>query len=265
MDERQRVPYCEDMFKSKSKYGFKLPQRKKNQSTHLRVNGKLITDSIQLLETWSEHFQSLYRSRVPSKNRLGDLQQLVTELRSTSFHREDTFLDIPVTEVEVQQIAERKMKLRKASGLDGLTAEHIQYSGHTIIVWLTQIFNATIGFEMIPSVLKTGVTIAVYKGGDKDLLDIQSYHGISLNSVISKTPEILILDLLELFFLVVIISILINLVIKKESLVSMLYLLHRRHYFASCRKNVVSTRAYMTYRRYLTQLKYLFSCSFLLM
>ena len=50
---------------------------------------------------------------------------------------------------------------------------------------------------MIPLVLKTGVTIAVYKGGGKDPLDVQSYRGISLNSVISKILERLILDHLE--------------------------------------------------------------------
>ena len=197
MEERRKVQRCEHMFKSKSKYRFKLPQRKKNQSTCLRVNGKLITDSAQLLEAWTEHFQSLGQSCVLSNDGLGDLEQHVTEFRSTSFHREETFLDMPFTEEEVQQIVERKMKLGKASGLDGLTAEHIRYGGHTIIVWLTEIFNAIIEFEMIPSVLKTGVTIPVYKGGGKDPMDVQSYRGISLNSVISKILERLILVCLE--------------------------------------------------------------------
>ena len=58
----------------------------------------------------------------------------MTEIRSTSFYREETFLDMPFTEEEVQQIVERKMKLGKASGLDGLTAEHIRHGGHTIII-----------------------------------------------------------------------------------------------------------------------------------
>ena len=125
--------------------------QRKNQSTCLRVYGKLITDSAQLLEAWSKHFKSLSQSRVLSNDGLGDLEQHVTELRFTSFHREKSFLDIPTTEKEVQQIVDRKMKLRKASRLDGLTAEHIQYGGHTIIVWLTEIFNAIIEFEIIPS------------------------------------------------------------------------------------------------------------------
>ena len=100
-------------------------------------------------------------------------------------------------EEEVQQIVERKMKLGIVSGLDGLTAEHIRYGGHTITVWLTEIFNAIIEFEMIPSVLKMGVTISIYKGGGKYPLDVQSYRGIFLNSVISKILERLILDRLE--------------------------------------------------------------------
>ena len=37
-----------------------------------------------------------------SNDGLGDLEQHVTELRSTSFHREETFLYMPFTDEEVQ-------------------------------------------------------------------------------------------------------------------------------------------------------------------
>ena len=53
-----------------------------------------------------------------------------------------------------------------------------------------QDFNAII--EIIPSVLKMGVTKPVYKGGSKDPLNVQSYYVISLNFVISKILERLI-------------------------------------------------------------------------
>ena len=66
-----------------------------------------------------------------------------------------------------------------------------------VTLLLYKIFNAIIEFGMIPSVLKIGVTIPVYKGGGKDPLDVQSYRGISLNSVIFKILERLILDRLE--------------------------------------------------------------------
>ena len=55
--------------------------------------------------------------------------------------------------------------------------------------------------EEIPTSLKTGLTIPVYKGGGKDPLDVNSYRGITLNSVISKVLEFLILERLDPLFI----------------------------------------------------------------
>ena len=45
--------------------------------------------------------------------------------------------------------------------------------------------------------LKKGNTIPIYEGRDKDPFDVNSYRGITLNSVISKVLESLILDRVE--------------------------------------------------------------------
>ena len=55
--------------------------------------------------------------------------------------------------------------------------------------------------EEIPTSLKTGLTIPVYKGGGKDPLDVNSYRGITLNYVISKVLEFLILERLDPLFI----------------------------------------------------------------
>ena len=70
----------------------------------------------------------------------------------------------------------------------------------TIVIWLTEILNSVVDAEHVPSSLKLGITIPIYKGGGKDLLDTNSYRGITLNSVISKILESLILDRLEPLF-----------------------------------------------------------------
>ena len=46
-----------------------------------------------------------------------------------------------------------------------------------------------------------GITIPIYKGGGKDSLNVNSYRGITLNSVISKVLETLILNRLEPLFM----------------------------------------------------------------
>ena len=54
---------------------------------------------------------------------------------------------------------------------------------------------------MIPDALKVGNIIPIYKGGGKDPLDVHSYRGITLTSVVSKVLEFLLLDRLKLVLL----------------------------------------------------------------
>ena len=48
--------------------------------------------------------------------------------------------------------------------------------------------------EEVPAVLKSCVILPVYKGGSKDPLDVNSYRGITLTSVVAKLLEILVLE-----------------------------------------------------------------------
>ena len=93
------------------------------------------------------------------------------------------------------------MKPKKSAGPDDITAEHLKYGGETVIVWLTGVLNTVVDAEQVPACLKQGITIPIYKGGGKDPLDVNSYRGITLNSVISKVLESLILDRLEPLFM----------------------------------------------------------------
>ena len=187
MEERKRVQRRESLFRKNANSRFRLPQkRKKSQSTRLRVGGKLISDPTQLLEVWTSHFQDLAESQIHMHEGLQELQLELASLASESYQKEELFLDIPFTIEEVESILQKKMKLRKASGPDDLTTEHLCYGGSAIILWLTEILNSIVELEQIPSSLKQGITIPVYKGGGKDPLDVNSYRGITLNSVISK-------------------------------------------------------------------------------
>ena len=118
---------------------------------------------------------------------LQELQQNnMTTLATASFQKEELFLDVPFTVEEVECTLLKRMKLKKSSGPDDLTTEHLRYGGSTIVVWLTEVLNSIIELERIPATLKQGITIPVYKGGGKDPLDVNSYRGITINSVISK-------------------------------------------------------------------------------
>lgn len=123
-----------------------------------------------------------------------------TTLLSESFQKQEVFLDVPFTTEEVHH-AVNNMKLKKSAGSDDITAEHLKYGGETVTVWLTGVLNSVVDAEQVPACLKQGITIPIYKGGGKDPLDVNSYRGITLNSVISKVLESLILGRLEPLFM----------------------------------------------------------------
>ena len=103
-------------------------------------------------------------------------------------------------ELEVSR-AVSKLKKKKAPGPDGLLAEHLKARGKAVVIWLMNILNATAELESVPTVLKRGVVVPVYKGGGKDPMKIDSYRGITLTSMVAKVLEFLLLQCLELVFL----------------------------------------------------------------
>ena len=86
---------------------------------------------------------------------------------SSTFHKEEYFLDVPFSNGEIAH-AVHKIKLKKSAGPDDLTTEHIRYGRPAIVMWLTKILDSIIELEQIPPSLKSSITIPVYKGGGKD-------------------------------------------------------------------------------------------------
>ena len=164
------------------------------------MNGALVSDPSQLLQAWTQHFQSLAKSQEEKNHALKESIKQSSPLLSATFQKEEVFLDVPFSTEEVEHTV-NKMKLKKSAGPDNLTAEHLKFGGQTIITWLTEILNSIVDVELIPSCLKLGITIPVYKGGGKDPLNANSYRGITLNSVVSKVLETLILNRLEPLFM----------------------------------------------------------------
>ena len=200
MEERRQIQKREHLFRKNSHLRFQRPRKRgKSRCTRLRVNDVLLSEPAQLLEAWSTHFRTLAESQINSEPGLKEMQRQQVSLLSCTFQMEETFLDTSFTEIEVAHAVQR-MKLRKSAGPDDLVAEHLHYGGRSVIIWLTEILNSILDVEEIPCSLKTGLTIPVYKGGGKDPCDVNSYRGITLNSVLSKALELLILQRLEPLF-----------------------------------------------------------------
>ena len=106
-------------------------------------------------------------------------------------HIKGTSLNAPFSRDEVSK-AIRKLNSRKASGFDGVTAEHVRNAGDSMITSLTVLCNSVRVSEYIPACCRVGVRVPLYKGKDTCPLDSNHYRGITLLSVFNKILEFFI-------------------------------------------------------------------------
>ena len=96
--------------------------------------------------------------------------------------------------VEEIEAALKKLKLGKASGIDGLQSEHLKLGGSLLVLWLKQIINVFSQFEHVSSQILTGIIKPIYKGNGKYPLCCNSYRDISITSVFLKLFEYTLLE-----------------------------------------------------------------------
>ena len=97
----------------------------------------------------------------------------------------------PITPDEVYK-AMSQLNSKKAADEQGLTAEHLKYSGKVLIEEITDIFNSIIAEGKVPQMFKSGIlTPVLKKSKDPTLLD--NYRRITVTPVLGKLFEITIL------------------------------------------------------------------------
>ena len=82
----------------------------------------------------------------------------------------------------------RKMKLRRAPGVDGVCAEHLRHLGPAAQDALLLLINRSWSSADVPSAWRRAVIIPIPKAG-KDLQEVTSYRPISLTSNVAKLTE----------------------------------------------------------------------------
>ena len=112
----------------------------------------------------------------------------IADADSTSF-----FTDIRTTPTSVAKYIKR-LKLRKAAGLDGITNELLKILGPSICDPLSLIFNLSFSSGVFPSVWKRSVVVPIYKNKGSKSDPTNNYRPISLLSAISKLCERVMYD-----------------------------------------------------------------------
>ena len=135
----------------------------------------------------------MFQSRSESNPCISDALNQLDKLHCLSKMNSDGITDDELTTEEIQA-ALRKLKPRKARGVDGLQSEHLIHGGPLLILWLRQVFNTFIAFECVPPCILTGIIQPIYKGKGKDPLCCDSYRGISITPAIMKLFEYTLLE-----------------------------------------------------------------------
>ena len=93
-----------------------------------------------------------------------------------------------------------KLKLNKASGIDGLMAEHIKYSHPALIVHLKLLFWLIMKFSFVPDDFGMGSIVPIIKDWHGDICSVDNYRPITISPVISKLFELFLLEKFSGYF-----------------------------------------------------------------
>ena len=95
----------------------------------------------------------------------------------------DSFLNAPVSKDEINLVL-KKLKNRKAAGLDQLSNEMIKTFGSLYTEFLSKLFSKILHEHKFPTLWITGLLLPVHKKGPKSL--VKNYRGIMLLSCLGK-------------------------------------------------------------------------------
>ena len=106
----------------------------------------------------------------------------VCESIDRGMHNEDT---IVITAPDVRECL-KTIKLGKAAGLYGLTAEHFVFSHNIICVHLSLLFTSTLIHGYLPASLIQSAIVPILKNRQGNTSDKNNYHPIAIVTAFLK-------------------------------------------------------------------------------
>ena len=190
--ERRRLQRIDENFRNRCPRRFVKPKSSVSCSK-LRIDGRSITEESELLQAWKSHFSALSNTNITDAEVAQALQEELRRMTRESNNNDEFIFDI---EFESEEVGKAIQHLRngKAAGPDGVSAEHLKFGGSLLVTWITQIFNAILILETVPSSFKVANITPIYKGKGKDPLNPNNYRGIGVSNVFGKLFESLTLS-----------------------------------------------------------------------
>ena len=171
--------------------------RQTKQSNTISIKnrkGKVVHDIKEVVEAWRDHFSHLSKKKTDPSYDLEHYEHVTRKVNEWfSDSDKDVLLEVPFSDDEVDK-AIKKLNKGKAAGCDSITAEHLQKAGHNLVGLLASLFRRIVEIEYIPSNLRKGTQIPLYKGKNTCTLDLNNYRGITLLTSLNKVLEVLLWD-----------------------------------------------------------------------
>ena len=155
-----------------------------NSRTPLPSSMEGVCGAKNIAELWRKHFSDLFNC-LNSNN--------------VSICKEEVLFSYNDVVVSTDQLEDaiKKLDLNKACGLDGIYAEHLQYSSRRLLVLLSLCFTSLLTHCLLPDNMMSVVLVPIIKDKSGKIMSKDNYRPIALASVLSKVIEVILCSRLE--------------------------------------------------------------------
>ena len=164
----------------------KRRKKKAKPNFEMKFNGEKYTSPLHITHGWMRYFKTLYSTNMNDLSEKDERELRLIEQQCDALKGKEPSLVISLEDISS---ALRTCIRNKACSSDEVYIENIIYGGHILLQVLRNMFSAMAKFAHCPIELKRGIITTLYKGGNKDKSDPNSYRAISLRSTILKPYE----------------------------------------------------------------------------
>ena len=167
-------------------------EKKANINTVRNKDEKIVSDPVEILEVWRNHFSSLCTPKDQPRYDRGHFEHVTNSVAEYMLNEEyDQFTEVEFERWEIQK-GISKLNSGKVPGDDGVTKENLVAGGEMVVEALYFLFKCIIKAEYIPKNFRMGVQVPLYKGKNASTLDTNNYRGITLLNTLNKLFEVIL-------------------------------------------------------------------------
>ena len=151
----------------------------KNCSNDVDIDGH--SESSEIANAFARHFANSFVNSINDNQSVDEFVTLYQHVRNVV---PETVIDISDVELCLSYL-----KMNKASGHDGLVAEHLMHSHPAIVLHMKILFQLIFKFSFVPDDFGVGVIVPIVKNYRGNLCSSDNYRPITLSPIISKVFE----------------------------------------------------------------------------